>query len=336
MPNKQSFRDDLLAHLKNGDAETGAQIGRRWLVQEPDNALAFALTAECLITLRYWAQAIELLKVRYLDDQSDLRIAKDLAVSLFQTGAYDEALEICEAVAPEVNGASDFAELRARILHHRQRKILFETMPYMDAYREYMNYAVVEDPVSAVGGLWDEIGQLQFNFLIKHGLKEYNSLLDIGCGTLRSGRFFINFLRKSRYFAVDFSIEAINAAKLLVDRENLGDKKPNFYCNSSGIIDPSVFGNGYFDFLLAQSVFTHLPSYLIESCFANIRPSMNDNSIFFFTFNQSCENSISNHKDHSHRFDFFEECAHRHGFAVRLIEDYNHPRGQTMAQARLL
>ena len=39
----------------------------------------------------------------------------------------------------------------------------------------------------AVGGLWDEIGLLQRDFLIDHGLKRNHFLLDIRCGPLRGG-----------------------------------------------------------------------------------------------------------------------------------------------------
>lgn len=39
----------------------------------------------------------------------------------------------------------------------------------------------------AVGGMWDEIGKLQFEFMVKQGLKPHHKFLDIGCGSLRGG-----------------------------------------------------------------------------------------------------------------------------------------------------
>lgn len=39
----------------------------------------------------------------------------------------------------------------------------------------------------AVGGMWDQIGKLQFEFMVKHGLKPEHKFLDIGCGSLRGG-----------------------------------------------------------------------------------------------------------------------------------------------------
>lgn len=38
-----------------------------------------------------------------------------------------------------------------------------------------------------VGGMWDEIGTLQFVFLRDHGLEPSQRLLDVGCGALRGG-----------------------------------------------------------------------------------------------------------------------------------------------------
>ncbi len=42
-----------------------------------------------------------------------------------------------------------------------------------------------------VGGSWDELGQLQFEFLKKSGLGAEHKLLDIGCGCLRGGIHFV-------------------------------------------------------------------------------------------------------------------------------------------------
>jgi hypothetical protein len=38
-----------------------------------------------------------------------------------------------------------------------------------------------------VGGMWEEIGKLQFDFLVQQGLKPSHCFLDIGCGSFRGG-----------------------------------------------------------------------------------------------------------------------------------------------------
>ena len=38
-----------------------------------------------------------------------------------------------------------------------------------------------------VGGLWDEMGKLQFDFMVSQGLSPEHTMLDIACGALRGG-----------------------------------------------------------------------------------------------------------------------------------------------------
>ena len=51
-----------------------------------------------------------------------------------------------------------------------------------------------------VGGMWDEIGRLQFEFLRARGLKADHWLLDIGCGCLRGGIHAIKYLKTGNYY----------------------------------------------------------------------------------------------------------------------------------------
>jgi hypothetical protein len=57
----------------------------------------------------------------------------------------------------------------------------------------------------AVGGLWDEIGRLQFDYFVSQGLVPHHRLLDLGCGSLRGGVHFIAYLDPDRYSGVDRS-----------------------------------------------------------------------------------------------------------------------------------
>jgi len=63
----------------------------------------------------------------------------------------------------------------------------------------------------AVGGLWDEIGQLQIDFLVSQGLMPHHRLLDIGCGSLRGGVKLIRYLDAGHYAGVDLHESLINA-----------------------------------------------------------------------------------------------------------------------------
>ena len=54
-----------------------------------------------------------------------------------------------------------------------------------------------------VGGLWEEIGQLQFDFLVEQGLRPSHCFLDIACGSLRGGVHFIRYLEPGHYLGLD-------------------------------------------------------------------------------------------------------------------------------------
>lgn len=54
-----------------------------------------------------------------------------------------------------------------------------------------------------VGGKWEEIGRLQFEFLVQQGLKPSHCLLDIACGSLRGGVHFIRYLQVGNYLGID-------------------------------------------------------------------------------------------------------------------------------------
>jgi hypothetical protein len=58
---------------------------------------------------------------------------------------------------------------------------------------------------SIVGGEWDEIGRLQFDFLNGAGLKPRHVLLDVGCGCLRGGVHFVAYLERGNYVGIDIN-----------------------------------------------------------------------------------------------------------------------------------
>jgi hypothetical protein len=64
-----------------------------------------------------------------------------------------------------------------------------------------------------VGGLWDEIGVLQFDFLRQQGLLPQHKLMDIGCGALRCGIPIIRYLDEGNYYGLDINASLIEAGQ---------------------------------------------------------------------------------------------------------------------------
>ena len=98
-------------------------------------------------------------------------------------------------------------------------------------------------------------GEEVVTLLEKQGMKPFHSVLDIGCGSLRVGRFLIPTLRKGKYFGIDPNVWLIymgieeELAEGILER-----KEPTFSDNAH--LNASVFGKK-FDYILLCHVLTH-------------------------------------------------------------------------------
>lgn len=209
---------------------------------------------------------------------------------------------------------------------------LYESMDYLDAYRLHTDVRSAEDPAEAVGGLWDEVGQLQFDFLVRHGMEPRDTLLDIGCGTLRGGRHAIRYLDPGHYTGLELSAGAIRAGRKLLRDEGLTEKRPRLIQNDD--LKFSEMEGETFDFLMAQSVFSHLKPEHIRECFVYVGRVLHPASVLFYTYRRADEYRAVSVKEFDYPFSFFEEVAGENGLRVEEQDDYDHPRGQVMVALR--
>jgi SAM-dependent methyltransferase len=193
----------------------------------------------------------------------------------------------------------------------------------------------------AVGGLWDEIGRLQFEFLLSHGLRPDDTLLDIGCGSLRGGVHFIRYLDAEHYVGVDQDRDLLEAGR----EHELGEvllreKKPTLICDAD--FDFSRLGR-QFGFALAQSLFTHLPANQIVRCLAETEKVLVPGGRLFATFfaapgrrwlepiQQS--SGVVTHLDsdpYHYDPDFFAWACEGSSLSVGPPLEWDHPRNQRM------
>ena len=228
-------------------------------------------------------------------------------------------------------------EAKRRKAADRERKEAFlealDDSTYLQAYSADSDNRIRQDPAAGIGGLWDEMGEKQLAFLRKEGLRIEHKLLDVGCGTLRAGRLFIGFLAPGNYTGFDLSKEAINQAERLVRVEGLSDKQPLLLHNPSGALDFSILDGARFNFLLAQSVFSHLRESHIDQCFANLHRVMAPGAKFFFTYLPSERAKPRRGKNICHSEATIRDISARHGFTLRIHPEYEHPREQEMMEA---
>jgi SAM-dependent methyltransferase len=129
---------------------------------------------------------------------------------------------------------------------------------------------------------YDFMGATQFRLLCTLGLRANHSLLDFGCGSLRAGRLFLSYLDEGRYFGIEPNQWLIeDAISNEIGKDLIALKKPRFNHNSDFVTN--VFSK-QFDFILAQSIFSHAGSDLISTALRNFNESLNPNGLIAATF----------------------------------------------------
>jgi SAM-dependent methyltransferase len=211
---------------------------------------------------------------------------------------------------------------------------LYRDRDYISAYQAHTDLWVEADPQMAVGGLWEELGALQLDYLVAHGLAPHHRLLDVGCGTLRAGRRFIAYLDPGGYTGLEMSAAALAYAAALIEEEGLSDRRPNLVRNADGHLDFRQFDDAAFDFVWAQSVLNHLPLPYIEECFESVGRVMATGGRFFFTFVEGEAPEVRGHINHRYPFETLGGAGARGGLAVERLWDYPHPRKMSLAVAR--
>ena len=188
-----------------------------------------------------------------------------------------------------------------------------------------------------VGGLWEEIGTLQFEFLRSRGLKPESYLIDIACGSLRLGVKAIPFLLPEHYLGIEKEPGLIAAGLALeLGNDTRAARRPRIVISDS--FEFSKFGQQA-DFAIAQSLFTHLPPHLINRCFENLHPWLAEKGAFFATYFEVERPRKNPDKPHDHGYFAYTkaemvEFGVANGFSPNYIGDWHHPRGQVIVEYR--
>jgi hypothetical protein len=135
-----------------------------------------------------------------------------------------------------------------------------------------------------IGGMWDEIGRLQFEYMLENGLERGSRLIDVGCGCFRGGVHFVSYLDEGRYFGLDSNLALLEAGyDVELEALDLRGKLPKRNLVCDGEFNFDLF-DSEFDFAIAQSLFTHLPLNHIRLCLSRLAGKMRMGGRFFATF----------------------------------------------------
>lgn len=189
--------------------------------------------------------------------------------------------------------------------------------------------------VGGDGEYWDTLSRLQFDFLVAHGLKPHHRFIDIGCGALRGGRRFIEYLDPGRYHGIDKHIELIiYGVNDELGSEMFRAKRPHFVVSDR--FEFERFGR-VFRFGLAQSLFSHLTLADIDRCLARLAAVTDRGCRLYATFyevDRPRENAPTSHSIAGFSYTSTELglVARKSSWTSHYIGEWGHPRGQKMIE----
>ena len=192
-----------------------------------------------------------------------------------------------------------------------------------------------------VGGMWDEIGNLQMEFLKAQGLLPHHRLVDIGCGSLRGGVPFVRYLDRGNYYGFDVNASLIEAGRRELAQSGLAGKGPNLLVEDKFRMTRFRVS---FDYAVAQSVFTHLYMNHIARCLAEAKKVLKPEGKLFATFFEAPSPVHLEPVEHEpggvvtsfdadpfhYSFSEIERLAEAAALSVEYLGDWGHPRDQRM------
>jgi SAM-dependent methyltransferase len=119
---------------------------------------------------------------------------------------------------------------------------------------------------------YDLMAASQFSLLTTLGLRDTQKVLDFGCGSLRLGRLLIPYLASGNYTGLDPNVWLIeDGLKRQLGVEIVRIKSPRFFAHDDFRADRC---GENFDFIVAQSIFSHAGADLIATSLASFAAAL--------------------------------------------------------------
>lgn len=199
-----------------------------------------------------------------------------------------------------------------------------------------------------IGGRWHEIGQWQLEFAKMRGLSPDHKLLDVGCGSLRGGVKFVEYLEANNYAGIDAHVALLEKGHSQeLSKLGLDSKLSRSRLVHTDTFDLSSFAEP-FDMAIAVSVFTHITLNQVRMCLESVARALRPGATFYATYfelpdGRQSTDVINRGEGIYTRYDRnpfhysisdFERAAEGLPLSVERIGDVGHPRGQFMVGFR--
>jgi SAM-dependent methyltransferase len=192
-----------------------------------------------------------------------------------------------------------------------------------------------------VGGQWAVMGPLQREFMIARGLQPHHRLLDVGCGALRAGSHFVDYLEPGHYYGIDINESLIDAGYTRELPERLRERLSRDHLRVTDRFDCD-FGV-QFDYAIANSVFTHVSLNHVRLCLYRVGRQLAPRGRFYASYfhaplGHPLDESRNDGRRWTERNAFFYYggdlvwAARNADLRVQFIGAWGHPGGQRMAE----
>jgi cyclopropane fatty-acyl-phospholipid synthase-like methyltransferase len=176
-------------------------------------------------------------------------------------------------------------------------------------------------------GDYDLIAAMTFNLLTTLGLRQGHTLLDIGCGSLRTGRLLIPYLNVGNYTGIEPNRWLVDEGiRREVGQDQIRIKQPRFCFADCA---RTLASDASFDFAVAQSILSHCGPDLVERWLGDASSHLKDSGALVATFligDQDCQDRGWIYEGCVYyRIQTMESMARRAGFGFLLL-DWKHPR----------
>lgn len=166
----------------------------------------------------------------------------------------------------------------------------------------------------------------QLEALKRYGLEPSDDLLDVGCGNAAAGQYMIDYLNHGSYHGMDISQEAIKQAKKKINTRGLENKDPTFVNNND--LGFREFDEKTFDYIWANSVFTHLNKEHISEFLKNAKRVLHEDGQGLVTFKSSGDsdkkkitNNVASSNQYFYQPETLIEIGERHNLEISYSED---------------
>lgn len=176
-------------------------------------------------------------------------------------------------------------------------------------------------------GDYDLVSAMVFNLLTCLGLRQHHKVLDIGCGSLRSGRLLIPYLNRGNYHGIEpneWLVKDGIANEIGNDLVRIKQPSFSFQTSMSDFSKPLAL-----DFAVAQSIFSHTGKDLFEKWLSETSFHLKPTGVLLGTFLTGDEDFEGEGWVYPGCVLFTPETvrslAEAHGFGFAML-DWFHPR----------